>query len=130
MKEKRNNLTILTIPSIVLLIMAVILVVAVAIIRYRSDEVNYRNADAVLGLGDVSVRGYMNCLFDRGIYEFIDGDRLKGIAINKKRQYAVLINIENIAHGNIYDLGGATVYDILSGDITTIYAEDGEIKKY
>ena len=98
---------------------------------YREDNnklaefINEEYSDSVLGIAS-SVRGYINLLFERGIYELTNIESLKNIAIKKEKRYAIMINAEG-GTWNLYDLSGATVYDVFTGKMTEIVLENGRI---
>ncbi len=68
--------------------------------EYRSDNqqlADYLNQNydgAVLGLGNTTVRGYVNLLFGRGVYEMVDMEQLKTIASTQKKKYAIMLESE------------------------------------
>jgi len=92
-----------------------------------AEYVNTVYSDSVLGVENAGIRGYMNLLFGRGIYEYISADRLKEIAAERGKQYAVILNIENYESWQVYDLAGATIYDITTGEVRNIQVDDGNI---
>lgn len=100
--------------------------------EYRSDNellagyINENYADSVLSL-PYSVRGYINMLFGRGIYEGCDLEAAKGEAAKRQARYAVNLEIETSQGWNMYDLKGASVYDMETGALHHIVVANGEI---
>lgn len=95
--------------------------------RQIAAYVNENYPESVLGIENKPIRGYMNLLFGRGIYEFISSDALKDIAVKKGKSYAILLDVVDPAVGEVYDLNGATVYDVHTGKTSKIMAYAGEI---
>lgn len=95
--------------------------------RKIAAYINKNYADSVLGIENLSIRGYMNLLFDRGIYEYTDIEFLRSQATEKRKRYAVILDVENLGNWNVYDLGGATVYDMQTGEYLKIIAKEDEI---
>lgn len=81
-----------------------------------AEYIEQEYADSVLACEGVPVRGYMNLLFRRGIYEWTPPETTKEIAAAKEKRYAVTINVESIEECNMYQLGGATVCDLTSDE--------------
>lgn len=69
----------------------------------------------------------MNLLFDRGIYEFTNIEFLRSQAAEEGKRYAVILDVENLGAWNVYDLSGATVYDMQTGEYLKIIAGEDEI---
>ena len=57
----------------------------------------------------------MNLLFNRGIFEFTSVDKAKEIALSKNVRYIVSLGLESKEQWNMYNLGTAEVYDLLTG---------------
>ena len=101
--------------------------------NYRQDNeiiaayINDNYSDSVLGLDGYSVRGYINLLFGRGIYEWRDADYIVSTANEMEKKYGVMLSVEDAGAWNVYDLSGATVYDCINGDIRKITVNDGAI---
>ena len=55
---------------------------------------------------------------------------LKSIAANRGKRYAIVIDIENEGAWQVYDLGGAVVYDVESNEVIGITANEGIIETY
>lgn len=88
------------------------------------DYIRANYSGAVMGL-DISVRGYINCLFHNGVYEWIASDALLEIAQRNNNRYAVLLH--EAAQGgwwNMYILGDS-IYDIQTGQKIEINQKDG-----
>lgn len=74
---------------------------------------NYPNSILVTQAG---VRGYLNLLFGRGIYEMKTIDSAITIAGDKGKDYAVEIVIGDDTTWNMYQLAGAIVYEKSTGE--------------
>ena len=87
--------------------------------------------DSLYGLKNAAVRGYVNMLFDRGMYENISEGVLLELAEERGARYAVLVDVasepapENTWH--MYAFAGVTVYDMEDGTQSYIHVVDGEI---
>jgi len=75
-----------------------------------SEYINQNYWNSVL-ITNASVRGYLNLLFNRGIYEWGDIDSVRDIALQKGKRYAIELKTLD-APGNMYQLTGAIVYDV------------------
>lgn len=75
-----------------------------------SEYINQNYWNSVLTT-NASVRGYLNLLFNRGIYEWGDIDSVRDIALQKGKRYAIELKTLD-APGNMYQLTGAIVYDV------------------
>lgn len=71
-------------------------------------------ADSILGLERLSVRGYVNLLFGRGIYEFQNLENLIEIAKAKGKRYAILLKA-NGKPWNMYEFTSAEIFDVKNG---------------
>lgn len=105
-------------------------------VNYRRDNqllaeyISQNYADSVLGTEPgVSVRGYINLLFGRGVYEGRDAEKLKGIAAGKEKRYAISISAEYTGAWlwSLYDLGIVTIHDMQTGDVIQVECVDGNI---
>ena len=95
--------------------------------RILADYINEKYDYFILSLEGAAVRGYMNLLFDSGIYEWADFEALKEVAARKERNYIITIHLEDIESWNMYDLSGATVYDVRDGSTTELVISNGKI---
>lgn len=77
-----------------------------------SEYINQNYWNSVLTT-NASVRGYLNLLFNRGIYEWGDIDSVRDIALQKGKRYAIELKTLG-APGNMYQLTGAIVYDAVA----------------
>lgn len=97
--------------------------------KVLAQYVSENYSDAILCSGTY-IRGYMNLLFGKGIYEFATIDDIKSIAQKNDKQYIVSINTSN-ANGvgvtGVFKLAGINVYDVISGENTEIYLNGNEI---
>lgn len=84
--------------------------------------------DSILGC-QTAVRGYLNMTFERGIYEFVDANWLKNKASEQGVQYAIQVIIApNIkAQWNLYDIKGAKIFDLNSGEKYIVKVSNGEV---
>lgn len=82
---------------------------------------NYSNSILVTQAG---VRGYLNLLFGRGIYEMKTIDSAITIAGDKGKDYAVEIVIGNDTTWNMYQLAGAIVYEKSTGEYKCLELSD------
>lgn len=95
-------------------------------------EVDYKNSNSQIAeygvtkypdaiyTADADIRGYMNLLFGRGIYERQSIDSATEIANKKEKQTVVFINKEE----GEYELKSVHVKDISSGMISEIIIQD------
>ncbi len=74
-----------------------------------------------------SIRGYMNLLFGRGIYEGVNADALKRIADEKGERYAVILDIEGLEASGVHALESATIYDVWTDEVSKIIVDAGEL---
>ena len=97
--------------------------------KVLAQYVSENYSDAILCSGTY-IRGYMNLLFGKGIYEFATIDDIKSIAQKNDKQNIVSINTSN-ANGvgvtGVFKLAGINVYDVISGENTEIYLNGNEI---
>lgn len=91
---------------------------------------NYHE-DSLYGLQNAAVRGYVNMMFDRGMYENIAEDELLTLAEERDAKYAVLVQVASVPDPanawNMYGFSGVTVYDMEDGTQTYIHVVNGEI---
>lgn len=94
-------------------------------IDYRNDNqvladyINEHYADSLISTSSYGVRGYINLLFRRGVFEGINADTLREIVKSQGKQYAVVIDFEDGANlynenWNLCRISGISVYDVLS----------------
>lgn len=92
--------------------------------RYVNEEfANYINdnyKDSVLVL-QAPVRGYINLLFGRGIYEGMGIDSAIEIANEKNKSYAIELQIDD-NKWNMYQLTGAIVHDMRKNETFEVHA--------
>lgn len=105
---------------------------------YRTDNEilaeycrEHYHEDSLYGLKNAAVRGYVNMLFDRGMYENISEYTLLELAMERDARYVVLVDVANEpAPANtwhMYALAGAAVYDMTDGTQTYVHVVNGEI---
>lgn len=90
-----------------------------------ADYINENYSNSVLAINGWGIRGYMNLLFGRGIYEGLAPEQLKQIAVSRGKQYAITIHFadewsEYNRDWGLYKIISADVYDIYTGDIYQI----------
>ena len=86
---------------------------------------NYENS--LLATETVCVRGYLNLLFEKGIYELKTYDEVKNIAEDNNQDYVVILNI-NSGSCNTYKLAGATIYNVETNVTYELSIQDGRIQ--
>ena len=82
---------------------------------------------SILAMDEYPVRGYINLLFNRGIYENKDIDELFDIAKKRKKQYAIMINAKEYEERQVYELSGAIIYDVKSNNRIDLLLKDDKI---
>lgn len=92
-----------------------------------ADYINENYKDSVLAFENESVRGYINMLFMRGIYESIDFNTAMEKALSLGKRYVIMLNIENIGSWSMYDLSGATIYDTQTRETSILLVENGAV---
>lgn len=103
-------------------------------VDYRDDNqkfaecVNQNYRDSMLAINGWGIRGYINLVFGRGIYEGTDAETLKQIAVSRGKKYAIIIHFAD--EWSVYDkdwgmykILGADIYDTNSGDMCQISSE-------
>ena len=101
--------------------------------QYREDNavlaeyINTDYNDSVIGTEDVSVRGYINMLFGRGVYEWTTLEKLRELASETGNRYAILLKTEKIEPWNMTDFGGAEIFDLYLKRDFKINIESGVI---
>ena len=90
--------------------------------------INSNYSDSVLAIENGAVRGYVNLLFGRGVYEFRDVGNVMNMAQERNNRYAIMLQIESFESGGVYDFSGATIYDTFEGTVRTVSVENDEIK--
>lgn len=89
-----------------------------------ADHINKNYADSVLAC-PVAVRGYVNLLFHRGVYEgYSDMDKVKEIAVKRNCRYAVLLDVAG-KPWNLYEIKGAMIYDSEKDALARVAIEEG-----
>lgn len=94
-----------------------------------ADYINKKYPESVLATEHVSIRGYMNLLFDRSIHEYQNMDFIKKTAASMHKRYAVMIQIDSEQAWNMYALKGADVYDLQNGDLSFIEIENKQVRE-
>ena len=96
--------------------------------RQIAAYINKNYTDSVLGVENLPIRGYMNLLLGRGIYEGTNADALRSEAAKKGRRYAIILEVESPGSWNVYDLSGASACDIQTGDHLKIITREDTIE--
>lgn len=93
----------------------------------------YTEENSVYGLKSIPVRGYVNMLFERSIYEHTSYDWIVNTTGEKDKQYAVLIIAEDNVDGknqwNMYKITSIQVFDRINNTESTIYIDNGVVKE-
>lgn len=104
--------------------------------NYRQDNVilaNYINekypANLAILSSEYDVRGYLNLLFKRGMYEYADLNKILPVAKEKMSQYIVVLTVEDEDIVGVIDLSGAIVYDIKNHIASNITVNNGIIEE-
>ncbi len=117
-----------------------IIIAVLNVLSYKSDDfyiwtVDYRNSNSKLAgfvtseypdalyAAESGVRGYMNLLFDRGIYEWQSIDSAVELANKKAKENVVFIERDG------YKLKPVQVINTATGEIEEFDIEDGDIIK-
>lgn len=101
-----------------------------------AEYINKKYSNSIL-ITNSAVRGYLNLLFDRGIYEWGSIDSAKNIAVEKGKRYAIELK-KDVAPWDMDQLTGAIVYDveddkyiyINNRDDGSIFEEDNNVVAY
>lgn len=97
--------------------------------RELARYINETYPDALLGMPDGNVRGYISMLFGKGIYNMPAGD-IYGTAFEKGRRYVVTLKVDKDntrGDGDVYKLIGAEVGDMQEHTLTELSLCDGQI---
>lgn len=81
--------------------------------------INEHYDDAIISIENGGVRGYLNMLFERGIYEWVSLSQAIGIAEEKSKPYAITIKVQE----NSWDMSEVErviVYNLSNDDMLTI----------
>lgn len=86
-----------------------------------ADYINENYGDSMLATGSNGVRGYINLLFGRGIFENMSAAVIKDIAAVKGKQYAILLEFEDgwdlyNENWNLSRITAAEIYKVKSGE--------------
>lgn len=79
--------------------------------KILANYINCNYDDSIL-VTNAMVRGYLNLLFGKGIYERMDIESVKNIAEAKGKEFVVEIKIDDNNSWNMYQLRGAEIYNI------------------
>ena len=91
-------------------------------------ELEKYSDDSVMGY-PYSVRGYLNILCNKGIYEWTNIDCIENIAKQSNRQYAIMLVPNTESEGNGWDmlgLEGAVVSDLYNDKISYTKVENNK----
>lgn len=107
--------------------------------EYRNDNeilaehcMEYYHKDCVYGLSNAAVRGYVNMLFDRGVYENISAEELVELAKERDAKYAVLLEAASEPDPanvwNMYAFKRIQIYNLKDDMWTEVNVVNGEIQ--
>lgn len=91
-----------------------------------ADYLNQNYPDSLFAMEGYPVRGYVNLLFQRGVYEFTGLEAAQELAVSRGKRYIVMPTVEDYG-GQVYDFGGASIYDMQTGITSLITVLDGKI---
>lgn len=83
--------------------------------------------DSLLSLQEYPVRGYMNLLFGRSIYEGMSENDFYDLAVEKGCRYAIILKAESWDVTDVDKLTGAEVKDIQAHTVMELSIVDGRI---
>ncbi len=92
-----------------------------------ADYINENYSDSCVSIRGLRVRGYVNLLFGRGVYEYGDEAGMKRVTRERDKRYAIIVDADG-APGNVYDMKGAVIYDMKTGKTINLTEENGVIK--
>lgn len=92
-----------------------------------SEYINENYRDSVLALNGYPVRGYLNLLFGRGIYEYTNVDAAWEKAAVSGKRYVVMLNLQGDAEGQVFDLKGAKIYDTQTNSAKLLRVKNGKV---
>lgn len=87
----------------------------------------YTENNSVYGLDTYTVRGYVNLLFERSMYEYATKETVIQEAKNRNMRYAVTIYVGELGVWNLYAFDRAEIYDLNTGQTTVISSREGYI---
>ena len=91
---------------------------------------NYHE-ESIYGLKGAAVRGYVNVLFDKSVYEHMSDEELVNIAKERAAKYAVMISVASVPDPanvwNMYGFSKVTVYDLENNTEIQLTVENGEV---
>ncbi len=90
----------------------------------------YTEKNSVYGLDTYTVRGYINLLFGRSVYEWSSEENDIKNARARNMRYAVTIYIERYGQWNLYELSYIAVNDLKSNTRQIISVKNGAIDVY
>lgn len=88
----------------------------------------YNSNNSLYALDKLSVRGYINLLFNRSVYEWTNLKTISKIANNKNCRYAVEI-IASSKPWNVYEINYILTYDNQAKQYTRIYLNNGIVNE-
>lgn len=91
-----------------------------------ADYLNQNYLNSVFAIEGYPVRGYVNLLFQRGVYEFTGLEKAQELAVSRGKRYVVMPTVEDYG-AQVYDFGGASIYDMQTGITSLITVSDGKI---
>ncbi len=95
--------------------------------RTLAEYIRQNYDDSVLALYNLPVRGYVNLLYNRGVYEMTDMEQARSLAGSAGKRWAVML--ESFGGGwNLYDLRAANVCELDSGMVTRLEVTEGTLQ--
>lgn len=85
----------------------------------------YTESNSVYGLDTRTVRGYVNLLFERSMYERTTKDSVIQEAKNRNMRYAVTIYVGQFGAWNLYEFDRAEIYDLNTGKTKVVSVSEG-----
>lgn len=96
-----------------------------------ADYINENYGDSIMLTEQAgTVRGYLNLLFGRGIYEGISVEQGRQAAMTQGRRYVVSIDVDMQTepwNWNLCPVRGVAVYDVNTGSWDIFHVADGQI---
>ena len=99
--------------------------------KILADYVNEKYSDSVMAVEEWGVvRGYLNLLFGRGIYEGVNAEQCCQLSMEKGKRYAVIIRTDMTTipwNWNLCPIKSVDVYDVNTNSKDSFYVLDGMI---
>lgn len=99
--------------------------------KILADYINEKYSDSVMAVEEWGVvRGYLNLLFGRGIYEGVNAEQCCQLSMEKGKRYAVIIRTDMTTipwNWNLCPIKSVDVYDVNTNSKDSFYVLDGMI---